>query len=62
MMEKLGIEKKELTAELQAEYSRKKILQHDLQKTASAEDAHRRAMIANEINEIKYRLDELQKR
>lgn len=59
MMEKLGVEKAQLIEELQSEYGRKKLQQHDLHKTGAP--APDRAQAANELNQIKSRLDDLQK-
>lgn len=59
MIEKLGVEKKQLVEELQAEYSRKRLQEHELQKTGAA--SPQRAQIANELDQIKSRLDELTK-
>ena len=59
MIEKLGVEKEQLVAELQYEYSRKKLAEHEMQKTGAP--APCRAQVANELDQIKSRLDELQK-
>lgn len=59
MMEKLGVEKQQLIDELQAEYSRKKLNEHEMNKTGAP--APQRAAVANEISQIKAQLDELQK-
>lgn len=59
MIEKLGVEKKQLVEELQAEYSRKKLDEHQMHKTGAP--APQRAQVANELDQIKARLDELQK-
>jgi hypothetical protein len=59
MIEKLGVEKKQLVEELQSEYSRKRLAQHDLEKTGAS--APQRAQAANELDQIKSRLDELTK-
>lgn len=58
MMEKLGVEKEQLISELQAEYSRKRLQEHELQKTGAP--APRRAQVANELQDIKERLNQLQ--
>jgi hypothetical protein len=58
MLEKLGIEKKELLAELQAEYNRKRHQEFELRKTGAP--APQRAQVANELSQIKQRLDQLQ--
>lgn len=59
MMEKLGVEKQQLIDELQAEYSRKKLSEHEMNKVGAP--APQRASIANELAQIKSQLDELQK-
>lgn len=56
-LEKLGVEKKELVEELQADYSRLVQKQHTLTKEA----APQRAAVANEIAQVKAKLDELGK-
>lgn len=58
-MEKLGVDKQELIDELQSEYSRKKLQEHELQKTGAP--APQRAQATNEVMEIKLKLDELKK-
>jgi len=54
-MEKLGVQKEQLVEELQAEYSRLRLKEHDLQKTSAPAPA--RAMVANEMAAIKEKLD-----
>lgn len=58
MLEKLGVEKQELICELQSEYSRKRMEQHELEKTGAP--APHRAKLAHELSEIRARLDQLQ--
>lgn len=58
MLEKLGIEKDQLVQELQSEYSRKRLQEHELRKTGAP--APQRAQAANELSEIKSKLDQLQ--
>lgn len=58
MIEKLGVEKKQLIEELQSEYNRLRLQEHELQKTSAA--APQRAQLANEIVQIRQRLDSLQ--
>lgn len=60
MMEKLGVEKEQLLQELQSDFSRKKLEEHQLHKTAAP--ASQRAQAANEIEQIKNRIDELQRK
>ena len=59
MIEKLGVEKEQLIEELQSEFGRKRLEEHEMQKTGAP--APTRAKIANELDQIKQRLDELQK-
>jgi hypothetical protein len=54
-MEKLGVEKKQLKEELQAEYNRVAKEIHTMVKEATP----RRVFAANELDQIKQKLDEL---
>lgn len=56
-MEKLGVQKEQLVSELQAEYSRLRLKEHDLVKTGAP--APQRAQHANEMAQIKEKLDSL---
>lgn len=57
-LEKLGIEKQQLKDELQSEYNRLTLKQHELQKEGSA--APQCALVANELEQVKEKLDSLQ--
>lgn len=58
-MEKLGIETEQLKGELQDQYNNLRQREHDLLKTGAP--APDRAQVANEIEQIKQKLDELSK-
>ena len=58
-LEKLGVEKQQLKEELQSDYNRLVQQQHTLNKEASA-SGPQRAALANEIDQIKTKLNELQ--
>lgn len=58
-MEKLGVEKQQLLEELQADYNRKRMTEHEMQKTGAPAPA--RAQLSNELEQIKTRIDDLQK-
>ena len=58
-MEKLGVEKQQLIEELQAEYNRLTLQEHDLRKEGS-EKAPQRAQVSNELEQIKQQLNSLQ--
>lgn len=59
-MEKLGVENQELIEELQCEYNRIQHELHEEQMRKTASSSSRIALLTNELDQIKSKLDSLQ--